>query len=60
MGNTIEKIESVAKMLNGRHMPKPYMLSLMLLAIQRQMNCLWYMLPQKKCKESMQDHYRCL
>ena len=24
MGNTIEKIESVAKMLNGRHMPKPY------------------------------------
>ena len=22
--NTIEKIESVAKMLNGRHMPKPY------------------------------------
>ncbi len=24
MGKTIEKIESVAKMLNGRHMPKPY------------------------------------
>jgi hypothetical protein len=24
MGNTIEKIESVAKMLNGRYMPKPY------------------------------------
>lgn len=24
MGKTIEKIERVAKMLNGRHMPKPY------------------------------------
>jgi len=24
MGKTIEKIESVAKTLNGRHMPKPY------------------------------------
>lgn len=24
MEKTIEKIESVAKMLNGRHMPKPY------------------------------------
>jgi hypothetical protein len=24
MGKKIEKIESVAKMLNGRHMPKPY------------------------------------
>ena len=24
MGKTIEKIERVVKMLNGRHMPKPY------------------------------------
>ena len=24
MGKTIEKIESVAKTLNGQHMPKPY------------------------------------
>ena len=24
MGKTIEKIERVAKMLNGRHMPKAY------------------------------------
>lgn len=24
MGKTMEKIERVAKMLNGRHMPKPY------------------------------------